>query len=131
VQDGFLQCSLDNVVIEWGAFFSEKKSQWLPVVQQIRNGLAQPGVRFRFGPHQLISAPFVQLLHQWQAVLLVELQTLLGIQALLSRQRIVAVHHAERFQNILALLWEAGGYIHELASPVSHTVGQQDFHSVG
>jgi hypothetical protein len=62
----------------------------------------------------LIGQPFVQLLHQWRAVLLV--QTLLGIQALLSRQRMVAVHHPERFQHILALLWEVGGYMHELAS---------------
>ena len=48
-----------------------------------------------------------------------------------ARLRIIFINIAERFQNVTAGFWKAGRDLHELASSVTHAVGQQNRDAFG
>ena len=57
MQDGFLQHSFGDVVVEWRARLSQEQCQFRPVPEQVRDCLAQPGVRFCLVLRKLILQP--------------------------------------------------------------------------
>ena len=48
MKHGFLQRTLDQIVVDGCPRYSQEESEFLPVFQQIGDRLAQTGVRFDF-----------------------------------------------------------------------------------
>ena len=76
MQDGFFQCPLDQVIVQWGAGLPKKQGEFFPVFEQVGDRLAQSGVRFHFPFRELGRAPAMQFFHHRAAMLLVEAEAL-------------------------------------------------------
>ena len=77
IQNGLLQRPFHDVIVQGDARYLEKKSQLLPVLEQIRDRLPQAGVRFHFPLLELGFEPGMQFVHDRLAMLLVEMEALL------------------------------------------------------
>src|SRR6266852_4700538 len=84
------------------ASLAEKKSEFLPVLPHISDGLTETGVRFYFFLFQLCRKPYVQPLHHGTAVSLVKAQPFLGRHALFPRQLIIMIDLTQSFQHVTA-----------------------------
>src|SRR5215831_12948571 len=92
--------------------------------QQIRDRLAQPGIRLDFTLAELSLEPVMQLVHYWPTVLLMKPQSLIGGQSTLTCFSVVTVYLAQHVQDIAALVGEVGCHLHELAPSMGKAVGQ-------
>jgi len=61
MKDGFLQRTLDQIVVDGRPRNSQKESEFFPVSQQIGDRLTQTGVRFDFPLLELGIRPRAQL----------------------------------------------------------------------
>src|SRR5450759_2454420 len=125
MQDRFLQCTLRAVIVQRCSRHPQKQREFLPVIEHIRDRLTQTGVRLYFPFHELRTKPGMQLFYYRPAMLLVEVEALLGGQALRPRLIVVAVYLAESFQYEPALLGKTRRHLHEVSPTVRQTVGQQ------
>ena len=75
--------------------------------------------------------PFFKRLHERLAMLLMKAQALFGRQFGGASVRIIFIYSAERFQNVTAGFWKAGGDLHKLPAAMRETVSQQNRDAFG
>ena len=78
MQNRLLQRPFAEVVVQGRSGHAQEERQLLPVPQQVRHGLAQPGVRLHAALVKLPGKPDMEILHGRAALGLMKEQPLLG-----------------------------------------------------
>src|SRR6266851_9258635 len=104
VKNGPFQGSLDEIGIQGRPRHLEKPGQRCPVLQQVPDGLAEPGVGFEPMFVELRVEPGVERVHPRATVRLMEREPGLRSQAALARLRLETVDIPERLEDVAALL---------------------------
>ena len=78
MKDNLFQRSFANVVVQRGPGFVQEESQFLPVIEHVRDGLAETRIGFHSPLIELAMEPLVKLIHGRAAMGLVEEQSRLG-----------------------------------------------------
>jgi hypothetical protein len=76
MKNGFLQCTLDQIVVDRGSRHSQKQRELFPMSQQVGDRLPQTGVRLRSPLLELDIRLGAQFVHHRPTMLLVEVKTL-------------------------------------------------------
>ena len=125
MNDGLFQCSFTFVIVDWSPWFAQEKGQWSPPFDHVFNGLAEAGRRLDELVREQSFHPDFEILHDRRAVLLVERETRQGGQPLPPGQGIVVEHVPQRLDEVLALVREVRGYVHELAPAMDEATGHE------
>ncbi len=120
-----------DIVVQRGLGDPQKSGELLPVVEQVLNGLADPGAGLDELLLSLPFAPALELLHDGAAFFLVEPQALIGIELALPGQIVVMVDFGEAFDHMPALLGEVVHDIDEVPAGVGEAVGDNRLKGAG
>jgi hypothetical protein len=121
--NSLFQRPFHDVVVQRYTWFFEEKCQFLPVVEEVGDGLPKAGVRLHQPFVELGLKPNVQLFHDRFTVLLVECEALLRSHALFPCHGVIAVDLTESFQHQSAGLRKICRYLYEIPPTVRITVG--------
>ena len=122
MEDGFLQGSLANIVVQGRPCCMQKQGELVPVILHVHDGLAEAGVRLDQVLIELLLEPIFQVVHQRCTLQAMIVEPFLRRHLLLPAVGIVFVNFAERLQHMDAFFREPRRHLNKFASAVRDAV---------
>jgi len=119
MEDRHLESALQNVVVDGRAGDPQEEGQRLPVIEEVLDRTAQPGVGLDALLVQLFAQPAVKFVEERLAAFVMEAEALGRIEALLAGQGVVVKDVTQAFEDAPGLVRKARSDVDDLAPTVS------------